>query len=121
MKIFILTILSTIAIATASTGEKLKQNWKLVATEEFGSKWDVEGKKKGDFVNLKGDGNFEMKLDGKSKSGTWSFNKTGKTINFVEGDKKFFFKLKTVSDTALAVEYQYPDLVRTILHYDVAK
>jgi len=120
MKILLLTLITALAIGTLTTKEKLQHNWKLTAIEEFGSKWDVEEKNKDDYMNLKADGNYEMTFYGEKKAGTWSFNKGGKTINFVNGSKKFYFKLKSVSGTALVAEYQHPSLIRSDLHFSIA-
>jgi hypothetical protein len=121
MKIFILTLITALAVGALTTKEKLQHNWKLTAVEEFGSKWPVDEKNKDDYMDLKADGNYKMTLYGEKKSGTWSFNKGGKTINFVNGDAKFFFKLKSVSDTALVAEYQHPSLIRSDLHFGITK
>ncbi|MFT6747862.1 MAG: hypothetical protein ACJAZ2_002219 [Glaciecola sp.] len=119
MKILIFTLITALAVGTLTTKEKLQNGWNLTAIEEFGSKWDVDEKNKDDFMNLKADGSYEMTFYGEKKAGTWSFNKGGKTINFVNGDKKFFFKLKSISDTALIAEYQAPSLIKSDLHFTV--
>jgi DNA-directed RNA polymerase alpha subunit len=121
MKTLIFALITVIAASASTTKEKLQYNWKLTAIEEFGNLWDLEEKNKDDCMNLGEDGNFEMTFYNEKKKGTWSFNESGKTINFKSSDKKFFLKLKNVTDSSLIAEYQHKSLIRTNLHFSILK
>jgi len=117
MTILAFALIAFLSTGTITTKEKIQHNWKLLGIEKSGSIRDVEEKNKKDYVNLMADGKYDMTLYGGRKAGSYSFNETGKTINFKNESAKFFFKLIAVSDTALVIEYQHPDLVRSKLHY----
>lgn len=69
-------------------------------------------------MELKKDGTYEMKFYGELKSGNWSYNKKGKSIHFVNGEEKLFFKIKSNTATKLLAEYQHPSLIRSLLHFE---
>ena len=118
MKFFSILLLISMHVSNP-TAENLVGKWKLNEIEEFEEKWPLEEENKNDKMHLMSDGTYTMVLYGEKKSGTWKFNAGAKIINFVNGDKKFYFKYINLSEGNLVLEWQKPSLIKTKLHYIV--
>ena len=118
MKLLALTLITTLSSFLISS-ENLSKKWVLTQMEEFGDQWTPGEENKNDFVDLKEDGTYTMIIYGAEKAGTYVHK--GATLNFTNGEEKFFWKILSSSATELVVEYQQPSLIRTNLYFKPAE
>ena len=115
------SLTSTAAPVFTSKDSALCKPWRLSSVEEFGVENPPGDKQKDDGIVFTGDGNVSFTKDGKAKTGTWSLDKARTNINlvFVEPKEQLHFKLIKVDDKSLKIEYQNPNLIRTVYNYSV--
>lgn len=103
------------------TKTQLVKKWNYKGIEEFGVVRPPDTLSQNDFLEMKADGNFIMKKEGKQLSGTWLLNDKSAVLSLVDtrSKKKFNFTIKNLNDRNLELEYQTPDLVRTNYHYQL--
>lgn len=103
--------------------DMLAKNWKYSGVEEFGVVHPPDSTMKGDGIEIKADGSYNMTKSGKKTSGTWTFNDKASIIIFTDAKSKknLNYNLKNVDASSLVVEYQTPDLVRTRYRYQAAQ
>lgn len=104
------------ASISAEKSKMLCKAWVLDSVEQFGVVQKASAKEKSDAVTFMSDGTFFITSEGVATTGKWTGNATP-YVNTVTGtpeDKKMY-KLITLSDDKLVLEYQTPDLIR--IHY----
>jgi hypothetical protein len=99
---------------SAQKGQMLCKAWKLDSISEFGVDKKPRGKQTNDSIRFAADGSLSITHDGAAASGTWSYSAGHITIVTQNPDNKLNFKLVTLTEGKLVVDYQYPapDLTR---------
>jgi hypothetical protein len=117
---------TTSAKQTALTPEKSKmfcKAWKLDTISEFGVDNKAKGKEANDGITLVADGSLFLTQEGVTSTGTWTY--AGGRINTVttSPDNKLSFKVMSISDARMVLEYQNPapDLSRIQYTYSLKK
>lgn len=88
--------------------EALCKAWKLISYERFSVVNTPEENQKQDGVTYMADGTVFLTMDGVTKTGTWSNDKTRVWVNMVfDNGEKYKFKIVTL--TADQFEYIYQD------------
>ena len=121
MTFFTLITLLFTNIQTADVNKSLQKNWTLISTEEFGSVAEPRDSLIGDFIHLKADGTFSMKHYGETSSGKYNYNTSNKILTCTGTTSKTSFKLMSITNDVLTLEFQHPSLIRTKLQYQIAK
>lgn len=103
---------------SAEKSKMLCKAWKLDSVEQFGVAQKASAKQANDGVTFTADGNFFYTTDGAATTGTWKGN-AAPYINTVAGtpEVKKMFKLISLSDSKLKLEYQTEDLIRITYTY----
>jgi hypothetical protein len=96
---------------TAMSADKVKmlcKPWKLDSTEEYGTANPKSSKQANDVITFISDGNLFMVMNGLTNTGTWkSGNSSYINIAVDKSDIKMF-KLISIADSRLVLEYQLP-------------
>lgn len=103
---------------SAEKSKMLCKAWKLDSVEQFGVVQKASAKQANDGVTFTADGNFFYTSEGAAVTGTWKGN-AAPYINTVAGtpEVKKMFKLISLSDNKLKLEYQTEDLIRITYTY----
>jgi len=104
---------SIAAVMSADRSKMLCKPWKLDSTEEFGVIHAPNAKEKTDGVTFMADGTYFITSEGTAATGTW--NGTGNPyINTSTGTPavKMMYKIISLVDNKLVLEYQTVDLIR---------
>ena len=101
---------------SAETGKMLCKAWVLDSVEQFSVTQKASPKEINDELTLMADGTFFITSEGVASTGKW----TGNAHPFIYAATgtpavKKMYKIISLSDNRLVLEYQSPDLVRT--HY----
>lgn len=89
--------------------------WKLDSTEQFGVGHKPNAKEANDGVTFMADGTYFITSEGTAANGTWKSNGTYIYTSTGTPETKMMYKLMSLSDDKLEIEYQTPDLIR--VHY----
>ncbi len=96
--------------------------WQIDSISQFDLVTKPLAKQVNDAVTFSADGSVSIIQDGVSSTGTWTYASGGINIATKTGNK-LSFKLSTLSDNRLILEYQYPapDLSRIKYMYSPKK
>lgn len=108
---------------SADQSKILCKAWKLDSISEFGVDNKASGKEANDGITFGSDGSFFITLDGVASTGTWTYASGHISAVAKNPDNTFSFKLVTLADDRLALDYQYPapDLTRASFSYSPKK
>jgi len=90
--------------------------WKLDSVEQFGVAHPVTAKQKGDAITFVADGSYSVTSEGVAATGTWKCN--GSAYIYTSSgtpENKMMYKIMSLADNRMVLEYQTPDLIR--IHY----
>jgi hypothetical protein len=106
---------------SANQSKMLCKAWKLDSTSAFSVTDKPSDKEVNDGVTFVADGNCFLTQEGVASTGIWAY--AGGRINVAIKTlaSKISFKLISLTDTKLVVEYQSPDLIRTEYIYSPKK
>lgn len=106
---------------SADQQKMLCQTWKLDSVSEFGVENKARGKEANDEITFVADGSLSFTQEGVAATGTWSYS--GGRINTVtkNPDNKISFKIISLTDKRMVLEYQTPDLIRVTYAYSPKK
>jgi hypothetical protein len=106
---------------SADQSKMLCKAWKLDTLSQFGVEKKASAKEANDGITFVADGNLFFTQEGAAATGTWSY--AGGRINTVtkNPDNKISFKIISLADNRVVLEYQTPDLVRIRYTYSPKK
>ncbi len=86
--------------------------WKVDTISEFGVDSRPTSKQAADGITFVADGSLFMTMEGVASTGKWTYG--GARINTVttSPDAKMSFKIISLADNRMVLEYQTPDLIR---------
>lgn len=107
---------------SADKAKMLCKAWVLDSVEQFGVSHPANAKEKTDGITFTADGTFFLTDEGTASTGTWKGN-AAPYINtsFGTPEVKKMYKLISLSDSRLQLEYQTPDLIRITYTYSPKK
>ena len=104
--------------------EKIKmmtKAWVLDTVEQFGVASKPDAKEKNDLITFMADGTLFFTQEGVASTGTWKSVGGRLNIETKSPDNKISFKIISLADTRLVLEYQTPDLIRIKYTYKPKK
>jgi Lipocalin-like domain len=108
----------------ADRSKMLCKAWQLDTISEFGVDNKVTAKEASDGVTFVADGSFFITQEGVASTGTWTYS-AGRinthTTNTDVPDNKMSFKIISLADNRLVLEYQSPDLSKSQYTYSPKK
>lgn len=90
--------------------KKLCKPWVLDTVSEFGVDSKPKGKQIGDGITFVADGSFFMTENGEAFTGKWAYAGGRLNATTTNPDRKISFKIISLADTRMVLEYQTPDL-----------
>jgi hypothetical protein len=108
---------------SAEQSKMLCKAWKLDTVLVFGVGNKPNSKEAGDGITLMDDGSLFLTMEGVASTGKWTY--AGGRINTAtqKPDNKISFRVISLADTRMVLEYQYPapDLTRVKYIYSPKK
>lgn len=95
--------------------------WQLDTISEFGVDNKVNAKEANDGITFVADGSFFITMEGAASTGTWTYSAGRINTTTTNPDNKMSFKIISLADNRLVLEYQAPDLTRTQYTYTPKK
>jgi hypothetical protein len=107
---------------SAEKSALLCKAWKLDSVEQFGVAQAASAKEKTDIITFMADGTFFITSEGVAGTGTWKGNAVP-YINTSVGtpEIKKMYKVLSLADSRLVIEYQTEDLIRIKYTYSPKK
>lgn len=107
---------------SAEKSKMLCKAWVLDSVEQFGVGHPANAKEKTDGVTFTADGNYFVTSEGVAATGTWKANGSA-YIYTTSGtpENKMMYKMLSLADNRLVLEYQTPDLIRIKYTYSPKK
>lgn len=101
----------------------LCKTWKLDTVSVYGVDSKPNAKQAGDGITFMADGTFYLIRDGVAGTGTWTYSRGYLNATIKDPPKAYSFKLISLTDGRLAIEYQVPapDLSRIKYYYSPKK
>jgi hypothetical protein len=102
---------------SAEKSKMLCKAWKLDSVEQFGVGQKANAKEANDGITFMADGTFFITTEGAPSNGTWKGN--GAPYIYIAGIPAITkpYKLISLSDGKLKLEYQTEDLIRILYTY----
>ena len=109
-------------VLSAQKSAMLCKAWKLDSVEQFAVTLKANAKEANDGITFMADGTFFITSEGAATNGTWKGN-GAPYINTTTGtpEVKKMYKLISLSDSRLVIEYQTEDLIRIQYTYSPKK
>jgi len=109
------------ATMSAAKSAMLCKAWKLDSVEQFGVGQKANAKEANDGITFMADGTFFITIEGTASNGTWKGN--GAPFINIGGISTITkpYKLISLSDSKLKLEYQTEDLIRIEYTYSPKK
>ena len=102
--------------------KKLCKTWKLTAVEAFHQTLPPSDVQKNDETTFLNDRTAFLMWEGKSYTGTWSLDKSGKWITVVvSATEKYKFQILSATPEKLVYQYQSEELIRTNYTFEEKK
>jgi hypothetical protein len=99
----------------------LTKAWAIDTVEQFGVAAKANAKEKNDLITLLADGTLFFTQEGTAATGTWKYAGGRLNIETKSPDNKISFKMISLADTRLVLEYQTPDLIKIKYTYKPKK
>lgn len=112
---------TTGSVLAPDRSKMLCKPWQLDTISEFGVDNKVNGKEANDGVTFVSDGSFFITQEGVASTGTWTYSAGRINTVTTNPDNKMSWRIISLADNRLVLEYQEPDLNRTQYTYSPKK
>lgn len=98
-----------------SMTNRLHKTWMYRGEEEFGVFTPADTHRAKDYLELRSDGTFAQRWQGKAQQGTYQFSESTRQLTLTGNGspKKLVYAVKRLTDSTLVLEHQSVELVRT--------
>jgi hypothetical protein len=108
---------------SADQSKMLCKAWKMDTVSTFGVDKKANAKEANDGITPMADGTLFLTQEGSAYTGTWTYAAGRLNVTIKNPDSKLSFKIISLADSRLVLEYQYPapDLSKVKYYYEPKK